>query len=640
MKPPEIFFDTALAADAVDLYEVSEFAARVVCLLEESAQVDKCFCISFEGAWGSGKSTVINRVCGIMDKDPDSKFIPCVFSPWEIAATNLTTESFYFSISEKLEIKHHKKISKLVRQAEKFRRIGTPYASSAVGLAGFLAGELLADWKTQVERELKKRGKRLLLIIDDIDRLPPAQIQQVFRLIGSIGRLNGFTYILAFDRPPVAEAMSFNGGEAKGAEYLEKIIQYPVRMPALSPSQVANRMCELLSEYHEGRGIPDASRSFDQARLGLLTSSREVLSKITTPRRIESLFGRARGAAFHMDYHVSIPDLIAAEMLMLEGGGLIELVDNARFNASAGGDFKEECEIMICEAFGTQSDGLKYLKYLLRFLFPQIFGDGVTSSELFQYHTMEPLPVLRDVNTWRRYIHQGDRAATISPEEFAAAINDGADRQGTISSILQRGLLREFFFQLNECWDKVRDIRSFANLISEELNSKFMEINGRGEALFEKNATEGVLLDFVRRLDQKSRHEFSMGLSDGDAFSLTSHLFWKQHDGRSVVPVPALALDLWKRRLTENVSIIYSAEDWHGILHSVEALYGNDFLESFVAQMPKDSGWLEQHFFYVCRVLNLGDSCLHVSQDFKLKMAKELASFSPRLKEALLPDEI
>lgn len=75
---------------------------------------------------------------------------------------------------------------------------------------------------------------RVVVLMDDIDRLEKAEIQTIFRLVKLTGDFAYTTYVLAFDDERVAESLGerYGKGDADaGHDFLEKIIQVPLRLP-------------------------------------------------------------------------------------------------------------------------------------------------------------------------------------------------------------------------------------------------------------------------------------------------------------------------------------------------------------------------------------------------------------------------
>lgn len=77
-----------------------------------------------------------------------------------------------------------------------------------------------------IQKTLKKmtKDRKLLIVIDDIDRMEDRQIKQILDLTNGIGKLPNILYLIAFDKIIVSKAINLsNPGE--GERYLDKIIQ-------------------------------------------------------------------------------------------------------------------------------------------------------------------------------------------------------------------------------------------------------------------------------------------------------------------------------------------------------------------------------------------------------------------------------
>ena len=99
--------------------------------------------------------------------------------------------------------------------------------------------------------EAAGRNRRVVVLMDDIDRLEAPQIATVFRMIKLAADFPMLSVLSAFAPLPVAEALGarFGGGgdaAAQGAAFLEKIVQVPVRLPPADPRLVAALMRDLL----------------------------------------------------------------------------------------------------------------------------------------------------------------------------------------------------------------------------------------------------------------------------------------------------------------------------------------------------------------------------------------------------------
>lgn len=85
--------------------------------------------------------------------------------------------------------------------------------------------------KNRIMDTLQKEQIKIIITIDDVDRLSNEEIVSVFQLVKSLADFPYTIYLLAFDRDVVIRALK-DVQQGDGAEYLEKIIQVPFELPA------------------------------------------------------------------------------------------------------------------------------------------------------------------------------------------------------------------------------------------------------------------------------------------------------------------------------------------------------------------------------------------------------------------------
>ena len=74
----------------------------------------------------------------------------------------------------------------------------------------------------------------MVVLIDDIDRLEPAEIREVVRLVRLTSDLPNVIFLLAYDRGHVAKSLGTS--ESEGLRYLEKIVQVSYQLPLVRES--------------------------------------------------------------------------------------------------------------------------------------------------------------------------------------------------------------------------------------------------------------------------------------------------------------------------------------------------------------------------------------------------------------------
>lgn len=237
------------------------------------------------GPWGSGKSSVINVILervSELSKDRAKEDRPLVvrFNPWNYSDQNQLIGQFFRSLSVALRRPDAGETAKKAgEQLDAYAEFFAPLAliPDPTGLGNILAlaanavlkkaGVALVAWGKLKEKDLdkvrkeldallEKQSRKILIVIDDIDRLNATEIRQIFQLVKSLGDFPNTVYLLAFDHAIVSSALA-QEQVGSGREYLEKIVQVPFELPVASIEEVHkvlfSRLDELLGSHPSDR---------------------------------------------------------------------------------------------------------------------------------------------------------------------------------------------------------------------------------------------------------------------------------------------------------------------------------------------------------------------------------------------------
>jgi Predicted P-loop ATPase len=244
------------------------------------------YAISLQGKWGCGKTSVLNmaveEIRQLSEVANDSEKIVIVhFNPWNFTDTNQLINQFFLTLTNSLKVNNKEqkmqnvgsaieKYSSALEYSEYIPVVGPylkllPKLSTKIGKSmKDKAKSRLNDVsyrKSEVEQALRKLDTRILVVIDDIDRLSNEQIQLIFQLVNAVAGFPNIIYLLSFDKDIVVRALS-DVQHCDGEEYLEKIIQIPFDMPPLSIKRLHSILFEKLNDLVEVHG----GMEFDTAR--------------------------------------------------------------------------------------------------------------------------------------------------------------------------------------------------------------------------------------------------------------------------------------------------------------------------------------------------------------------------------------
>jgi len=125
--------------------------------------------------------------------------------------------------------------------------------------------------------------KRIVIMIEDIDRLDDGEIATVFKLVKLAADFSHTAYVLAFDQGVVAKALAkrYADSEGSGSSFIEKIVQVPIELPRVDEGVLQYVTVEAIDKVLHGAA---AKLSGDDANRFALVFQRYLAPHIGTPR--------------------------------------------------------------------------------------------------------------------------------------------------------------------------------------------------------------------------------------------------------------------------------------------------------------------------------------------------------------------
>lgn len=208
------------------------------------------------GKWGTGKTSILNMVVNeinYLSESDDERPIIVNFSPWNYTDKDNLISIFFDDLRKKIKFNsNNEKMKQIVKAIDQYSGVLNLLSYTSVVINQnwimmlkyplkyfyqYIRGKILEDTnlakaKTNLEKVLVKSNQKIIVIIDDIDRLTDTQIRDIFQLVKQVGNFPNIIYILSMDRDVVCRALE-SVHNIDGADYLEKIVQIPFEIPAL-----------------------------------------------------------------------------------------------------------------------------------------------------------------------------------------------------------------------------------------------------------------------------------------------------------------------------------------------------------------------------------------------------------------------
>ncbi|MDO1557935.1 P-loop NTPase fold protein [Brevundimonas sp. 2R-24] len=298
---------------ADDRFDRAPFAVQIAKVIA-GRQDPSSLVVGLYGPWGDGKTSVLSMTREALAAYPD--VISMEYNPWFYgSSTEAITRSFFKSLSETLEKSRLLSRDNIGQLMSTLGR-SVPHAGEAVAAVGELLGsETLTDTRDRVSEILRRHKKKIVVFIDDIDRLDRADIQTLFKLVRLSGGFDHTTYVLAFDEEVVAEALGEaygTGGAVAGRRFLEKIVQVPLHLPPASPEKLRQHVFAACDRVISENGLELAAGQNIELGNGLVEG---IGAALKTPRQVKLFDNAITFAVPILKNEVHTVDLILIEAL-------------------------------------------------------------------------------------------------------------------------------------------------------------------------------------------------------------------------------------------------------------------------------------------------------------------------------------
>lgn len=225
-------------------------------LKEFIVKCDTPMTIALQGDWGSGKTSLMQLIRSSL-KD---QIIPIEFNTWEFSQFNMASdlpvlmmEHFAEEVDRGIDKQTMEQVAKVGKAAWKaFRKIGGAAVATAAKTAGVDIAEkaveqalfgddplsALKKAKRELSEMVAKRceienGKRIVVFIDDLDRLTPIKALEVLEVMKVFLDIENCVFLLACDFEIVRKGIKekFKIAELSGKSFFDKIFQLSFHMP-------------------------------------------------------------------------------------------------------------------------------------------------------------------------------------------------------------------------------------------------------------------------------------------------------------------------------------------------------------------------------------------------------------------------
>jgi predicted KAP-like P-loop ATPase len=468
--------------------------------------------LALYGAWGTGKSSIKNMVVEVLREGQRPSAEVVDFNPWQVANRTQIGEIFFDEIGivlgkgdlasregrRRLLNRWRRYTARLKAGGHLAKDLTQPLPwvlgfsglslllgaiidlrtfSAAAGLVLVVAAILLcfssiadqavcwlevgvetgrkslSEVKSELANELRSLSVPVLVVMDDIDRLTPSELQEVFQLVKANCDLPNLVYLLLCEREVTEEHIQAVM-KVSGREYLEKVVQVAFDVPAIERRRVHTILFEGLDRLVADETI---AKRFDQHRWGntfvgglqeYFDTLRDVNRFLSTLSLQVSLL-RGQGA-----FEVNPVDLIALEVLRLfepkvyQGLPTLKRVLTGLTDLNAGETQEQTRRILSVLVEKAEEPNRERVRETLKLLFPPaewalVVPGGMHYGPDFSEQWFRELRVCSE-DVFDRYFHlaipQGDLPQAVL-ERILSRVSDRVALRNELKSLAEQGLL-------------------------------------------------------------------------------------------------------------------------------------------------------------------------------------------------------
>lgn len=434
---------------ADDILGYSNFASNIAKSIAEGSFNDGIV-FSLYAEWGAGKSTTLSFLeSEIRKQAPDIEIIH--FNPWWFSGEEALLKSFFTQLRALFanwKSKGKNIAKKLGVISEVLAKAPIAEAKAVDALIKKLLGTDLNQLKEEIESLLKQEQRKIVVIIDDIDRLTGDEVKQLFKLVKAVANFPHIAYLLAFDRQVVASSIE-KSLNVNGSDYIEKIIQVPFELPLPDSNGLADLFISKVNQIF--KDVPEEEH--DQTYFGNIYHD-GIKYFLKTPRDVIRLTNSLSITFNAVSEEVNYCDFVAIEALRIFEPKIYDFIRRNEFlfsgvesdyGSSSNGREREHKSNELTTLFEkAEKVSSNVIKDLLVRLFPKvesITGNMMYGSDHIPYWRKEKRICCSDLfNTYFKFSLLPNSVSTSQVKAVVATTNDQSELERIILELVTQTL--------------------------------------------------------------------------------------------------------------------------------------------------------------------------------------------------------
>jgi len=443
----------------------------------KSLPFDDSFVFGLYGSWGEGKTSAINLLKNNIEEN--EYFLIVNFDPWNFKDEEAILSAFYNQIEKSFSQKFV--LSGFKKTIIKYKNIiSMGLSQTGIKIDFSDTKESIEEIRQRIESYITQTKKKIIIFVDDIDRLQPKEILLVFKLVRLSANFKNTIFLLAFD--PVLVQNYFKIDLKIDSEFLEKIVQKPIPLPAIEQQDIDQFLDKHIEKLFDELVISKERREKFEKDFSLIYRT-QVKKIFKTLRRAKRYLNGLRSTLPTIKNEINLKDFLILEIIRnffpkiyddiwsnpwsyLTTKWDIEFYFSSPFALSLKDDRKYEIIKDHIESITENEKDREILKELLKELFFEV-KDALEQHKLGQKYSAETYRVEKCIThpeCFKKYFILKVPSSDIS-DEFIEATFDlwhsikDIEKENVVSKTIfelqEKSILSKFFNKLKVFMDKI-----------------------------------------------------------------------------------------------------------------------------------------------------------------------------------------
>ena len=275
--------DDAIESEGDDWLGFSTMT-RIVCENLQALDLSKgALTVGILAPWGRGKSSFINLLRKRLEKD-GGIIIP--FNPRGSKSVSSIPEDFFDVFAKELS-RHYLGFSLLLARYTKHIGLLNQYTWTRP-LGSLLTLLLPGKEQEAVNRTLRELGKRVYVLLDDLDRLSAEEILEVLKLMDRNASFTNTVFITAYDKDYVNNVLKKHLDHGLNHSFIDKYISWEIPLP-VPDKEMLKRLMRIVLPMKAKDYYPVVYEEFQRAWKEVDSVVIEALSTVRDLKRYLNL---------------------------------------------------------------------------------------------------------------------------------------------------------------------------------------------------------------------------------------------------------------------------------------------------------------------------------------------------------------